>query len=196
MPIYVPPIVEWVSRSGDGALPGSLPYTSTSTLKPIVDLVILSTRRYISRREACFHTSHGCVCYLLLLLLPAFTVTPIEEQVLVALTRLRVATLSACLRSKPLQTSTSFCFLCSTKLSRLPGRLASSKSGTSDSRDARGLRLNKSSDDVILDGSDESGRVRLIHLAGVTCSSQRSGQALRSSANICWSYPLNLSIVP
>ena len=75
------------------------------------------------------------------------------------------------------------------------GCLASSKSGTSESRDARGLRLNKSSNDVILEGSHESGRVRLIQHAGVTYSSQRSSQASQSSANISWSYPLNLSTV-
>ena len=52
--------------------------------------------------------------------------------------------------------------------------LASSKSGTSELKGARGLRPNRNSNGVILEGSDESGRVRLIHHAGVTYSSQRS----------------------
>ena len=68
----------------------------------------------------------------------------------------------ACLHSKTLRTSKRFCFLCSTKLSRLPGCVASSNSGIREPRDIRDLRPNRSSKAVILDGSDESGRVRLI----------------------------------
>ena len=120
--------------------------------------------------------------------LPAFTVRPIEERFLVALTRLRGVTLTACICPKPLRTSKRFRFLCSTKLS--------SKSGTHESRDARGLRLNKSSNNVILEGSHESDRLHLIQHAETTCSSQRSGQALRSFADTSWSYPLNLLTVP
>ena len=82
------------------------------------------------------------------------------------------------------------------KLSRLSGCLVSFNTGTSESKGARGLRPNRNSNDVILEGSDESGRVRLIHHAGVTYSSQRSGQALQGSANISWSHPPNLSTMP
>ena len=74
----------------------------------------------------------------------------------------------ACLRSKTLRTSRKFFFLCSTKLSKLPGCVASSNSGTNKFRDVRGLRPNKSSNAAIFEGSDESGRVRWIQLAEAT----------------------------
>ena len=54
------------------------------------------------------------------------------------------------------------------KITRLSGCLVSFNSGTSESGDARGSRPNRNSNDVILEGSDESGRVRSIHHAGVT----------------------------
>ena len=101
-----------------------------------------------------------------------------------------------CLRSKNLRTFKRFCFLCSTKLSRLPGCVAWSNSGTRESRDVRGLRPNRSSKTAILAGSDESGRVCLIQHARATYSSHRPGQALQSSANISWSHPPNLSTAP
>ena len=53
--------------------------------------------------------------------------------------------------------------------------MASSSSGTRKSRDVRDLRLNRSLKAVILDGSDESGRVHLTQ-HGATYLSQRSGQ--------------------
>ena len=55
-----------------------------------------------------------------------FAVTPVNERFLVALTHSRVATRMICLRSKTLRTSKRFCILCSSKLSRLPGCVASS----------------------------------------------------------------------
>ena len=94
---------------------------------------------------------------------------------MVALRRLRAAILTACLRFTALKTSRRFFSLFCTWLSKLPGCLASSNSGTSESRDVQGLRPNWSSNAVILEGSDESGRVRLIQHAGATFSFQRSG---------------------
>ena len=116
---------------------------------------------------------------------PTFAVTPIDERFMVALTRLRAAVRMACLCSRTLRTFKRFCFLCSTKLSRLVICAAPSGSGTRESRDVRGLRPNRSSEAVIFYCRDESGRVRLIQHVGATHSSQRSGQALQSSANIC-----------
>ena len=66
---------------------------------------------------------------------------------------------------------------------------APSSSGTREPRDVRGLRPNRSSKAVIFDCRDESGRVCLIQHTRATYSSQRSGQALQSSANISWSHP-------
>ena len=71
--------------------------------------------------------------------------------------------------------------------------MASSNGGARESRDVRGLQSNTSSKVVLLDGSDDSGRVHLIDHAEATYSSQRSGQALQSSASIFWSHPSNLS---
>ena len=118
--------------------------------------------------------------------LRALTVTPIPRNSLWWRTRSRGATLTAWLRSKILRISRRFYFLCSTKLSRLPHCLASSNSGTtSESKDIRrGVRPNRSSNDAILEGSESSGRVPLIQHAEATYSSQRSGQALQSLANI------------
>ena len=48
----------------------------------------------------------------------------------------------------------------------------------SEPRALRGLRPNRSSNDVILESSDESGRVRVIQHAGAAYSSLRPGQAL------------------
>ena len=127
---------------------------------------------------------------------PAFTMTTIDERFMVALMRSRTATHMTCLRSKTLRNSKRFCLLCSTKSLRLPGCVASSNSGTRESRNIRGLRPNRSSKAVILDVSDEFGRLRLIELAGATYSSQRSGQALQSSASISRSHPRNLSTAP
>ena len=118
-----------------------------------------------------------------------FAVTPADERFMVALTRLLAATRMACTRSKTLRTFKRFCFLCSTKFSRLAGCAASSSSGTREIKDVWGLRPNESSKTIFLDCSDESGKVRLTHHAGATYSSQRSGQALQSSANISWSHP-------
>ena len=127
---------------------------------------------------------------------PTFAVTPVDERFMVALTRSRAAVRIASLCSRTLRTSRRFYFLCSTKLSRLVACAAPSSSGTRESRDVQGLRPNRSSKAVIFDCRDESGRVRLIQHAGATYSSQRSGQALQSSANISWSHPPNLSTAP
>ena len=53
-----------------------------------------------------------------------------------------------------------------------------------ESRDVWGSRPNRNSKAVILNISDEFGRLRLIELAGAKYSSQRSGQALQSSASL------------
>ena len=127
---------------------------------------------------------------------PTFAVTPVDERFMVALTRSRAAVRIASLGSRTLRTSRRFCFLCSTKLSRLVACAAPSSSGTRELRGVRGLRPNRSSKAVIFDCRDESGRVRLIQHAGATYSSQRPGQALQSSANISWSHPPNLSTAP
>ena len=176
-----------------------LPHNSTSTLRPIWRTrFIVHGLVYFSWRSLFPHSSR-----LRVLLAsrtstrsPAFAVTPIDERFMVELTRSRAATRMACLRSKTLRTSKRFYFLCSTKLSRLPGCVASSNSETRESRDTRGLRPKTSSKAVFLDGSDKSGRVRLIQHAGATYSSQRSGQALQTSSSISWSHPLKLSTAP
>ena len=50
---------------------------------------------------------------------PTFAVTPVDERFMVALTPSRAAVHMAYLCSRTLRTSKRFCFLCSTKLSRL-----------------------------------------------------------------------------
>ena len=106
---------------------------------------------------------------------PTFSVTPIDERFMAALTRSPAAVRMASLCSSTLRTSRRFWFYCSTKFWRLVVCVALSSSGTRESRDVRGLRPNRSSKAVIFDCRDESGRLRLIQHAGATYLSQRSG---------------------
>ena len=99
-----------------------LPRSSTSTLRPVMRTRVIdhgpvyfswcSLVPYPSRLRvlSASHTSTRS---------HTFAVTPADERFMVALTRSRAAVRMACLCSRTFRTSKRFCFLCSTKLSRV-----------------------------------------------------------------------------